>query len=330
MTSAQPVRRAAPSRKLPPKKSTGRAAIAPHIFQPPAEAQYAQLFDLKARPGYYNARAKCALLRRAKKTPHDELFVDFSQRECHVRLLAEDISLVEGSWTWQATAGGQPLTPAGAWGEVCWHREKACDYLEIALPLSGGWKLERQAFLAREDRFLVLADALLGPDNAAVELRFESSVPIASGASLQPAGETREAWLTTQNGRRATIVPLALPEWRAEFCHSELSTDSRCLALQQAALGRNLFAPLWIDLDPRRARRPLTWRRLTVSENFAAVPRDIAVGYRVQAGNEQWLLYRSLAPRGNRAVLGHNTVSSFECCRMVKDGEFKEILSIEE
>src|SRR4051794_1399957 len=95
MSTAQPLRRAAASRRLPPKKRpTKSAAVAPHIFQPPADTQNAQLFDLKAQPGYYNAQAKAALLRRSKKTPHDELFIDFSQRECHVRLLAEDIPLI--------------------------------------------------------------------------------------------------------------------------------------------------------------------------------------------------------------------------------------------
>src|SRR3954470_5088500 len=196
MSTAQPLRRAATSRRLPPKKQpTKSAAVAPHIFQPPADAQYAQIFDLKGQPGYYNAKAKCALLRRAKKSPHDELFLDFSQCECHLRLLAEDIPLVEGAWAWQATAAGQPLTPVGPWKEVCWHREKACDYLEIELPLSDGWKLERLAFLVRDDRFLLLADALLGPHDAAVELRFESSLPLAHETSFQPVGDTRESWL---------------------------------------------------------------------------------------------------------------------------------------
>src|SRR5207249_5107973 len=133
------------------------------------------------------------------------------------------------------------------------------------------------------------------------------------------AHETREGWLVADGRRRATIIPLALPEWRAEFCHSELSAESHRLTLRQAALGRNLFAALWIDLNPRRARRPLTWRRLTVGENLALVPRDMAVGYRVQVGHEQWLFYRSIAPVGNRSVLGHNTISSYACARILKD-----------
>jgi hypothetical protein len=42
-------------------------------------------------------------------------------------------------------------------------------------------------------------------------------------------------------------------------------------------------------------KRPLTWRRITVAENLALVPREVAAAYRVQVGREQWLFYRSLA-----------------------------------
>src|SRR5262249_27676705 len=81
--------------------------------------------------------------------------------------------------------------------------------------------------------------------------------------------------------------------------------------------------------DPRRQRRPLTWRRLTVAENLGIVPRDVATAYRIQVGHEQWLVYRSLAKTGNRSVLGHNTLASFACSRILASGETDEILAIE-
>src|SRR5205814_1511571 len=102
--------------------------------------------------------------------------------------------------------------------------------------------------------------------------------------------------------------------------------EEGCLTLQQAALGRNLYAPLWIDLDPRRASRPLTWRRLTIGENFAVVPRDIAAAFRIQVGREQWFVYRSLAKRGNRSLLGYNTLHAFDCLQILADGGTKEIV----
>jgi hypothetical protein len=59
------------------------------------------------------------------------------------------------------------------------------------------------------------------------------------------------------------------------------------------------------------------------------VPRDRAVGYRVQFGRQNWLLYRTLAPRGNRTVLGQNYSSEFVCCRMLKTGKTESIIEIE-
>jgi len=292
------------------------------------------LFDLRRPPGYYNAAAKVALLRRAKKPPHDELLVDFHGPEVAVALKAAGVLLAEGEWTWRATAAGQSLLATGNWEESCWHRDSQCDYLELELKLSAGWRLERQMLLARKDRFLFLGDALIGPnvndpDADAVEMRAAFSLPLVDNIGWSGAPETREGSLVEGRERRATVIAPALPEWRSEHCHSNLEESESCLSLQQAAVGRSLFLPLWIDLDPARARRALTWRKLTVAENLKVVPRDVAVAYRVHVGGQQWLFYRSLAPRGNRTFLGENFSSEFACLRFLPSGEGEEILSIE-
>ena len=58
-----------------------------------------------------------------------------------------------------------------------------------------------------------------------------------------------------------------------------------------------------------------TWRQLTVAEHLLPQPREVAVGYRVQLGYDQWLIYRSLAPRGSRSVLGQNVADEFVAAR---------------
>ena len=183
--------------------------------------------------------------------------------------------------------------------------------------------------LARRDRFFLFADSLIGSTADPVEIRHSHSLPLSPIASLDPAKETREAWLVANSRRRATIVPPALPEWRSEFRHAELSANNGNLTLDQAALGRSLYSPLWIDLDQKRLQRPLTWRRLTVAENLDIVGRDVAAAYRVQAGRDQWLIYRSLAPAANRSVLGLNTLSSFVAARILSTGLTQEIVEIE-
>jgi hypothetical protein len=162
------------------------------------------------------------------------------------------------------------------------------------------------------------------------EIRFASTIRLADDIRFTPERETREGRLTAGGKSVATLLPLALPEWRAERCHADLSCASdNTLVLIQTAQGHALYAPLWIDLAPARTNQPLTWRRLTVGESLKTVPRDRAVGYRVQFGRQNWLLYRTLAPRGNRTVLGQNYSSEFVCCRMLKTGKTESIIEIE-
>jgi hypothetical protein len=101
------------------------------------------------------------------------------------------------------------------------------------------------------------------------------------------------------------------------------------LELRQSADGRRLLAPLFVDLDARRCRSEVTWRQLTVAEDRRAVPVETAVGYRVQAGKSQWLLYRSLGPPAIRSVLGTNLMHEFLVADFKRDGSVRRLLEIE-
>ena len=90
-----------------------------------------------------------------------------------------------------------------------------------------------------------------------------------------------------------------------------------------------LYVPLLFDLAPPRVSTRRTWRQLTVAEHLTSQPRDVAVGYRVQLGNTQWLFYRSLAPRSNRSVLGQNLSNEFVAARFDLDGGLEELIEIE-
>ncbi len=90
-----------------------------------------------------------------------------------------------------------------------------------------------------------------------------------------------------------------------------------------------MFAPLFIDLAPRRRGKPFTWRQLTVGENRAGQGRDVAVSFRVQVGTRQWLVYRSLSANRSRSVLGQNLNSDFMAGRFDRSGEVETIVEIE-
>jgi len=120
-----------------------------------------------------------------------------------------------------------------------------------------------------------------------------------------------------------------MPEWRAEQYPGHLQAVAEGLELRQTSAGQRLYAPLFMDLDRRRFRRRMTWRRLTVADSLAPVSAETAAGFRVAIGDQQWLIYRSLATKRNRTVLGHNLATESLIARFGKDGEITSIVEIE-
>jgi hypothetical protein len=218
------------------------------------------------------------------------------------------------------------LKPVGGWEEVCWVSDPDCDYLELEIDFSGGFRVQRQMLLAREDKLLFLADAVLG--GAARELTYAGRLPLCRRLSPSAAAETREVLLESDNAQ-ALILPLALPEWRADRRVGTLNLNSGALELQQTGASPRLFAPLWIDLSRRRSRDSFTWRQLTVAEQRQNLTSDIAAGYRVQFRRRQWLIYRSLTPVASRTVLGQNLSSEFFLGCFDRSGETETIAEIE-
>ena len=131
-------------------------------------------------PAAHSEHDRRALLRRTWQPPFDSLEVDYSRDDVHLRLIAGGFPLIAGSWQFASSVDGQPLEPIGGWEEVCWHSDQEVDYLEIEVSLTGGWTLQRQMVLARNDQFLYLADALLGKEgeepSARQEIRPEPSL----------------------------------------------------------------------------------------------------------------------------------------------------------
>ena len=233
--------------------------------------------------------------------------------------------LWSGRWETQVRCDGQLAEPCSTWSDACWISDDDVDYLELELRLTGQLRIQRHLVLARREGFLLLADAVLGRRPARLEYR--SRLPLAEQIGFQPADECREGFLTGRK-QRALVLPLALPEWREDPRVGSLAAVDGGLELSQAANARSLFAPLWIDLEPRRRNGRRTWRQLTVAENLAAAPDDVAVGYRVMLGRRQWLIYRSLARPGNRTLLGHNLVTETLLARFVA-GEVEAMVEIQ-
>jgi hypothetical protein len=188
-------------------------------------------------------------------------------------------------------------------------------------------RLERQVLLARQDKFLLLIDNVMNAPGAIIHNRL--SLPLSAGVGFVPEAETREGLLISDRPL-ARVLPLALPEWRIDNRVGELTLAEGRLQLIEERPGKNLSCPLFFDFDPKRLNKPCTWRQLTVAESLEIQPHDVAVGYRIQCGKKQWLVYRSQAPAANRTVLGYNLSIEGMIGRFVSpSGEVQELLQIE-
>jgi hypothetical protein len=289
----------------------------------------------------YSPKSSLAVLRNRWAAPPTQATVDFSGPQVWLDVSCGNQSLLHGHWDVAVRVNDVEATPLGPWTEVCWHSDADCDYLEIEQKLSGGWLLQRHILLARQDECLLLADSLLDETKRtpaefmattaeAPRLDYATNLQLSPEVSFLPQKESREGHLQVGRKPLALVLPLALPEWRKQAVTGELSSSHTLLQHRLQTRGRNLFSPLWLDLNPTRFKgSQSTWRQLTIGEFLHVQPREVAVGFRVQVHYSQWLLYRSLAWRGNRTVLGKNYATDFACCRFQPNGETQEILEVQ-
>jgi len=280
--------------------------------------------------------ASVAVLRPRWSRPVARLTVLYPHRECQVELSCGKDVLWSGPWGLDVRFDGRPAMPDSDWEQLCWVSDDEVDFLELEMQLGGGLRVQRQMLLARQDHFLLLADVVLGLEPGKIQYR--GRLPLCPGISFQGVGQSREGLLVGSK-RRALVLPLALPEWRADrrgtrlpgtrLRVGRLMQTSRGLELRQSARARRLYAPLFLDLDRRRMTRRVTWRQLTVAESLAIQPSEVAVGYRVAVGKRQWLIYRSLAERANRTLLGHNLSTELLAARFHRSGKVEPLLEIE-
>ena len=277
-------------------------------------------------PSLHGEWAEVAMLRPDWSRTATRLGVTYPGDRVDLELIVGRDVLIAGQWEARVFLDGRRIEPEGEWEEICWVTDDEIDYLELEIDYAEGVRLQRQLAMARDDGFLLAADCVLAPEGA--KLAYQATMPLAAGARFEPERDSHEGWLGGEN-RRALVMPLALPEWRALSGPGELQKIENRIHLSMQTDAHRLYAPLWFDLDRRRAARRFTWRRLTVAEQLEVLPRDVCAGYRVASGNEQWLVYRSLAPVGNRTLLGHNLVSETLVARFDNNGEVETLVEVD-
>jgi hypothetical protein len=277
-------------------------------------------------PSVSSEWAQVAIFRRNWKPRSPLLACSYDKDQVQLEVATEQGTVLRGPWLSLLFVNNQRLSTVTPWREVCQISDNDVDYLELELQLEQGYKIQRQLCLGRKDRFVYLCDSVLGQQ--VQSLNYMQTVGLANGVTAATDDEMREVTLCGEKPL-ARVLPLALSEWRSAQQRAG-SLEHADASLTQISLvqGRSLSAPLWIDLHPKRLDQPLTWRALTVAENRVICPADVARGWRVQVADRQWIVYRALAERGNRTILGHNLISEFLLARF-KDGTTTNLVEIE-
>ena len=289
----------------------------------------------------HDAAAAVAIIRSGWERNAIRVLLEYRDTVPHLEIAVGDRLLVDGPWQWRASKGGRPLDVEGPWTLSCWESDRKATYLEIIAPLSGGLQIDRQIVLLPRDRIVLLADTItqrpadasgeilpepLRSHAAAGGLRVESVVPLAATLEGEQAEETREV-LVYDTKPRVLAVPLALPEWKTAG-RGSFAVTADGLVLDHETSGGRCYSPLWLDLEPARQGRPLTWRQLTVADTRQNLPPHQATGFRIQEGLEQWLVYRTLDEPRNRTVLGCNISCGFLVGRIDRTGVVERSIEI--
>jgi hypothetical protein len=268
-----------------------------------------------------------ALLKSGASSGSDSLEVDYSGQDVLFRLSGRGIPLLEGAWKTAVSLDGRPIDCTGTWKAECWNADEDGDYLELKLEVGNLLRIERQLLLPRKGHLAIVADSIIGTTSARID--YCSTWPCA--AKMRGAIDAATHTVTLRSKAvSARVYPLALPTERSHQTSDHLTPASRSLELAQQHTGKALFAPIVIDWSPTRQRPVPLWRRLTVSELRRPVAADVAAGFRLQVGREQWLIYHSLHNTGEaRSVLGHNTWYETVIGSFGRDGTVDPLIQIE-
>ncbi len=277
-------------------------------------------------PAWSSSRHVLAVLRGGWQKHDDLLVVDHRQREPRTRfeLMGSGTSWLGGNWRLAGTAAASCPKPGS------WNSSSAADLLEWSCR-SAGLRHTRTALLLRGRKLALLADQIDGKDLPAKPLETEFGLP--AGITAEPIPGCRGLLLRTATGRAtAQVLPVALPAAPYETERGEFRylADHRHLALRGMASGARCWLPLLVSWDPRRHRKRLSWRVLTVAQDSQVCAPDVAFAVRVSWGREDTLvIYRSLGPPAPRSFLGYQTRARFLLGRFTTEGNVEPLVSVD-
>jgi hypothetical protein len=279
------------------------------------------------RPVFQSDTSRSACLRNKLSPDANSLSVLHHGQFPELELATQGSLLFAGPWEIEVRIANQPVAISGPWKCSCWYSDDEGDYLELQARPSTHLRIERQFFLARNDDWLFLADVVVGPGTERIDYR--SRLQLAHDIGVAHDRKTRACRLTRANVP-ARLFPIGLPFERVQSSPGRLADSQHHVEFLHSGIG-GLYAPVVLDWNSARRRRPAIWRALTVAQNGSAVPAAEAAGFRLQVGKEQWLIYRSLSRiLEPRTVLGQHTVYETLIGRFSTTGAVEPIVLVEQ
>jgi hypothetical protein len=263
--------------------------------------------------------------------------LDYGGEEVRLQVDAGRLTVLDGAWEILIQVDGQEQAAAAPWTSLCEYSDDDVHYLEIEQRWTGGVRVQRHLLLIREDRCVMLADAVVrDQDQPPAAITYTSRMKLGPGVIATPEQETTEIWLQDAKGeKRGLALSLQSNEWRVgpTRARTDVTPDGN-LRLevrsdQRIQHGGSVFAPMWFDFQQRRFKRPRTWRQLTVAEELKIVDPDQSVAFRIQQGSEQWVLYRMLNGDRTRTFLGKHLLADLYCARFSpSDGNMEDLVTV--
>jgi hypothetical protein len=279
------------------------------------------------RPVFQSDNSRSACLRNKLSPDANSLSVLHHGPLPELELSTQGELLVSGPWDIEVHVANKPVAISGPWKCSCWYSDEEGDYLELQTSAAPNLKIERQLLLSRSDDWLFLADAVVGAHKERIDYR--SRLRLAHDIAVDHDRETRACRLTGAS-MPVRLFPLGLPFERVQGSAGRLADSKSHVELAQAGIG-GIYAPIVLDWNSARRRRPAMWRSLTVAQDGQALPPAEAAGFRLQVGSEQWLVYRSLSPiLEPRTVLGQHTMYETLIGRFGTTGAVEPIVQVEQ
>ena len=149
---------------------------------------------------HHDADAKTAIMFPDWDVRRGRTHIDYSNQEAKIEVFAGRAKAVAGIWQTMITVDSREQQPDGEWCEVCEYTDDDVHYIEIEQNWTAGILLQRQIVLVRDDRCLLLADAVLPSsdrdDQPIGAIEYTSRLPLTDSIQVEPELDTRELHLS--------------------------------------------------------------------------------------------------------------------------------------